>query len=260
MSLSVWAYDGSLEGLVLLARKAYAEGLAPANVTNPLAADGELFALAEPESFDLAAAYPSAEALASAAQGAGAELRAFSGELFDMILRIWMSEEGLERELLFACAQASLHGPEVLADHGSAETRKILAASNRVSHEIHRLEGLARFSPRSDGLLCAQMEPDANVVAALLPYFSRRFGGEDFALLDLRRNLAFARLGGRYESASGEAALAYLPAPESSQDEDTELWRRYFKATENPARKNPSLQRRLMPARYWRYLPEIAIS
>jgi probable DNA metabolism protein len=119
------------------------------------------------------------------------------------------------------------------------------------------MHGLARFSPRGDGLFSAPLSPDANIIAALLPHFARRFGNEDFALVDVRRCLAFARLSGRFESASGDEALAYLPSLDSASDEDTELWRRYFKATENPARHNPELQRRLMPKRYWRYLPEI---
>jgi probable DNA metabolism protein len=243
---------------MLLARKAYAEGLAPETVANALAESGELFALLGPAPFEPATLYASPADVAKAAEAAGSELRAFSGDLFDLVLLIWMSEESLEGLLLRVCAEAALHGPELLADHGRAEVRALTRAAYKVTHEIHRLEGLARFSPRADGLLCAPLEPDANVVAALLPYFSRRFGAEDFALLDARRHLAFARRGGRVESASGEEALAFLPAPDSTRDEETELWRIYFKSTENPARRNPSLQRRLMPARYWRYLPEIA--
>jgi probable DNA metabolism protein len=107
------------------------------------------------------------------------------------------------------------------------------------------------------------------VVAALLPHFARRFGAGDFALVDLRRRLAFARRGGRFESAAGDEALAFLseaagaaarrggPVGAEREDEDTLLWKRYFKAAENPARRNPELQRRLMPRRYWKYLPEL---
>jgi uracil-DNA glycosylase len=245
-----WSYDGSLEGLIVLAHKAYAETSAPDTVANALAESGELFALLGPAPL----AFPP-EDLAREAETAGPELRAFSGELFDMIAQLWMSEESLELPLLRLCAEAGRHGPEVLADHGSADLRAVSHASRRVNREIHRLAGLARFSPRLDGLYSAPLEPDANVVAALLPHFARRFGSEDFALVDLRRRLAFARRGGRFESAAGEEALAFVP--DRGSDEDVLLWKRYFKATENPARRNPELQRRLMPIRYWRFLPEI---
>jgi uracil-DNA glycosylase len=245
-----WSYDGSLDGLIVLARKAYSEGSAPDAVANALAQEGELFALLGPSPLEQVSAD-----IAGAADAAGAELRSFSGELFDLIARIWMSEEALELPLFRLCAKAGLHGAEVLADHGDGDLRALIRSSRRVFHEIHRLSGLARFYPRDDGLFCAPLEPDANIVAALLPHFARRFGGEDFALVDLRRRLAIARNGGRIESVAGEAALAFLPEPRG--DEDVLLWKRYFKAAENPARRNPDLQRRLMPMRYWRYLPEI---
>jgi probable DNA metabolism protein len=264
-----WAYDGSCEGLLILAYKAYAEGRSPETVANALAEEGELFALLGPAPFEAEASGASSEDIARKAEAAGSALRSFSGELFDLVLRIWMSEEALELPLLRICAEAGLHGPEVIADHSSADLRALSRASRRVNREIHRLEGLARFSPGPGGVYSAPLEPDANVTAALLPHFSRRFGSEDFALVDVRRRLAFARRLGAFESATGEAALAYLPPREEAQpsapaqatltqvDEEAQLWRRYFKATENPARRNPELQRRLMPIRYWRYLPEM---
>jgi uracil-DNA glycosylase len=253
-----WSYDGSFEGLVLLARKAYAEAQAPEAVANALAEEGELFALLGPAPFQAETYGASPEDYAKKAEKASSELRSFSGELFDMVLRIWMSEEALELPLFRLCAEAALHGPEILADHGRADLRAISRASRRVYREIDRLRGLARFSSCPDGLLSAPLEPDANVVAALLPHFARRFVREDFALVDLRRGLAFARRGCVFESASGEAALSYLPTKGAGDDEDIDLWRRYFKATENPARRNPELQRRLMPRRYWPYLPELS--
>jgi probable DNA metabolism protein len=257
-SRGTWSYDGSLEGLVLLAYKAYSEGAAPETVANALSDGGELFALLGPAPFEPAAQYSSPADFAMAAENAGSVLRAFSGGLFDLILRIWMSEEALEPALLRICAEAALHGPEVIADHGSADVRLISRAAFRVNHEIDRLEGLARFSPGPTGLFCAPLAPDANIAAALLPHFSRRFGSEDFALVDVKRSIVFARQDGRFSASSGDEALAYLPGPGTARDEETELWCRYFKATENPARRNPDLQRRLMPLRYWRYLPEIA--
>jgi uracil-DNA glycosylase len=243
-----WSYDGSLEGLFVLAGRALSEGTAPEAVANALASEGELFALLGPS--------PLVSETASDTQAASALIRAFSGELFDMIIRIWMSEEALELPLFRICSEAGLHGAELLADHGRADLRALSRVSRRVDCEIHRLVGLARFSPGTSGIFVAPIEPDYNIAAALVPRFSRRFGAEDFAIVDTRRRLAFARRGGRYESDSGDAALAYLPGPSGRTDDETELWRRYFEATENPARRNPELQRRLMPRRYWRYLPE----
>jgi uracil-DNA glycosylase len=243
-----WAYDGSLEGLILLAHKAYATRSAPEAVANALAEEGELFALLGPS--------PLEPARAGDAAAAGTELRTFSGELFDLVARIWMSEEALELPLFRVCAEAGRRGPDILADHGSADIRALSRSARRVNREIDRLKGLARFSPRADGLYSAPLEPDANVIAALVPHFARRFGNEDFAIVDLRRRLSVARRAGRFETAAGDEAIVYLP--DAKLDEDILLWKRYFAATENPARRNPELQRRLMPLRYWKFLPEIA--
>jgi probable DNA metabolism protein len=250
MSGGTWSYDGSLEGLIVLAHRAYSETASPDAVANALASEGELFALLGPQPLE-----PATADLARA-QNAGAQLRAFSSELFDMVIRIWMSEESLELPLFRVCAQAGRHGAEALADHGNPDLRALSQASRRVCREIERLKGFARFSPGAGGMLVAALEPDHNVACSLMPHFARRFGGEDFAIVDLRRRLSFARRGGAIESAAGEEALALVPG--AATDEDLQLWRRYFKATENPSRKNLELQRRLMPRRYWRFLPELS--
>ena len=245
-----WSYDGSLDGLFVLAHRAWATAAAPAAVANALAAEGELFGLLGPAPLEQAEPSSKEEIVAAAS-----ELRAFSGELFDLVAGIWMGEEGLEMPLFRLCAEAGRRGDEVLGDYGNPDLRLLRRSSRRVNHEVERLKGLARFAPRPDGLFASPLEPDANVVPALVPHFARRFGDEDFAIVDILREIAVARRGGRFSTAAGEEALAFLPEPRA--DEETGLWRRYFRATENPARRNPELQRRLMPLRYWKYLPEM---
>jgi probable DNA metabolism protein len=257
-----WSYDGSLEGLMLLAHRSYSESSVPDAVANTLALEGELFGPvtgAHPEPNPQMGTDLHLEAdFERQAEAAAAALGDFSGELFYFVMKVWMSEEALELPLLRICAEAGLHGAEVLADHGNADLRAVSRAARRVNCEIHKLTGLARFSDRGDGMYSAPLEPDANILCALLPHFARRFGASDFALVDLRRHLAFARRGGVFESVAGPDSLSYLPlSAGESADEEIELWRRYFKAAENPARRNPGLQRRLMPRRYWKYLPEL---
>ncbi|MDR2103675.1 MAG: DUF4130 domain-containing protein, partial [Treponema sp.] len=45
--------------------------------------------------------------------------------------------------------------------------------------------------------------------------------------------------------------------PETGPDPWEDLWRNYHHAINNGDRKNPGLQRRFMPLRYWKYLPEM---
>jgi uracil-DNA glycosylase len=252
VSAGTWSYDGSVEGLLALARKAIDEGDAPEAVANALAPEGELFALLGPAPL----VFPSGRASSDEApERAASYIRSLSGELFDLILRIWMSEEAIEPALLEICAEVGRRGPQALGDHGDPRVRALTQASRRVAREIHRIIGLARFTPRDDGLWSAPIEPDHNILSALVPSFERRFGGESFAVVDLRRSLAVRSRSGEVEVLSGDGALALLP--DRGDDAEERLWRRYYKATENPARLNPRLQRRLMPVRYWKYLPEL---
>jgi len=183
-------------------------------------------------------------------------LQSHSGLLFDLCLRAWMSEEAVEAELLAVAAEVGLAGDEAAEDYSRPQVRTLRAACKRVDCEIHRLSGFARFSPRGDGVYSAALEPDHNVIAALLPHFARRFGSQDFALVDLRRGIGFETRGGEARGLSGDEAFAALP--DRGDEEAILLWRRYFQAIENADRRNERLQRRLMPRRYWKHLPETA--
>jgi probable DNA metabolism protein len=53
------------------------------------------------------------------------------------------------------------------------------------------------------------------------------------------------------------AADIHALGGEFRDDEWEELWRHYHRTINNESRKNLHLQRKLMPKRYWKYLPEM---
>jgi probable DNA metabolism protein len=120
-----------------------------------------------------------------------------------------------------------------------------------VLHEIHRMRGLLRFSPNIDGEFIARCSPDHNILSALADYFTARFGETAWSIIDEKRGLRLRRLPGERAKLH---ALENPPAPNS--DEWEELWKHYHKTINNEDRFNPNLQRKLMPKRYWKYLPE----
>lgn len=246
--MTTWVYDGSLEGLILLAHKAYRSGEAPTLVVNPRHAEIELFA---PDSAESPAVDP------EEVERAARELLAGSRRLYAALLKVWMSEEPIEAAFLALAADLGRRGESALADWSRAELVAVAAGVRRVDREIHRLLGMARFFHRRDGLYCAPLEPDHNILPALLPHFARRFAdsGLDFALIDIKRQEALLSRRGRVEELWGETALALLP--DGSDAAEVGLWKRYFRATENPSRSNPRLQRRFMPLRYWKHLAEL---
>jgi probable DNA metabolism protein len=226
------------------------------------------------------------------AEAAAATVLGLSRRLYGAVLRAWMAEEGVEADLLAVAADCAARGEVALADYARPSLSRLAASVRRVSKEIHLLEGFARFSPLSNGRYVARLEPVHNVLPALAPFFLGRFGDTPFALVDLGRAYALgsapmptaregAEEGGRVAPAAttganeedreagrvNGGAAAWIEAsmgdalaalePDLDDAEALALWRSYFRVVENRSRHNPALQRRLMPARYWRQLTEL---
>ena len=129
-----------------------------------------------------------------------------------------------------------------------------LLASQRVTGEIHRLKGLLRFRALADGSLYAPVAPDANTVVCLAGHFQARLPNERWLIHDTRRGLAVWWDGHRLDT--GELAATAAPPVTAAEAAIQEWWRGYYAAIAIPERRNPALQRRCMPRRYWRWLIE----
>jgi len=144
---------------------------------------------------------------------------------------------------------ADLARPQVLA------VRRI---RDRVSHEIARWFAFARLRRVAAHCWYGPVNPDADIVGFIGPRFAERFHDEELIIHDVRRGIAF--WSSRAES--GLADLSDLPAQVRGRlltDCDPgaeELWRTYFRAIANPERRNPRLQRKLMPLRYREFMTE----
>jgi probable DNA metabolism protein len=131
---------------------------------------------------------------------------------------------------------------------------------DRVSKEINKLMGFIRFRKVADGIFYAAVSPDSNIVGFLGPHFSDRFADMAFLIHDVSRNLAW-----RHDPAGGSGVilLPELPADlkESLASESEAfipaLWGEYFRRIAIPERRNPGLQARLMPRRYWKHMTEM---
>jgi len=149
------------------------------------------------------------------------------------------------------------------SDRGDGDVLAVLKAAHKVTVEIHRLTGLLRFRADSAGVYIARCSPDYFILPALAEHFTLRFGETPWAIIDEKRKLRLAggRLQGGIEGDNGAARLTALsPCPqevEKETDSWEELWRLYHHSVNNEGRKNPRLQRQLMPERYHKYLPEM---
>jgi len=142
-------------------------------------------------------------------------------------------------------------------DRGDSDVLTVLKEAAKVTHEIHRLTGLLRFSPEGE-VYTARCAPDNFILPALAEHFTLRFGETPWAIIDEKRKLCLRKSNG------SEAVLlpssSGLPGPVAEKartDTWEDLWRLYHKSINNESRKNPHLQRQFMPERYQKYLTEL---
>jgi probable DNA metabolism protein len=143
-------------------------------------------------------------------------------------------------------------------DRGDPAVRAVFAAAFKVDKEIERMKGMLRFCPGEDGFYLARCAPDHFVLPALAGHFKRRFGDSPWAILDEKRGLVLVCRAGE-EPRLEPAAPRTAPSGEVGQPGDgwEELWRTYHRSITIENRKNPELQKRFMPVRYWKYLTEL---
>jgi len=178
---------------------------------------------------------------------------AFASELPDVEMTLYRY-----LEKLFADTTGIFY-KNMLDDH-SFELYQI---SRKVSLEIHRFQGFVRFQETSDGLFFSAIEPDHDILPLLAPHFARRYGSQSWVMYDLRRDKGiFWKKPEMHEITLSEKQFNTITGDilqqVKSEDEDLyrSLWKAYYKAISIPERKNTRLMLRLMPRRYWKYLPE----
>jgi len=143
-------------------------------------------------------------------------------------------------------------------DRGDSNVLTVLKEAGKVTHEIHRLIGLLRFSPDSDGVYTARCAPDNFILPALADHFTLRFGETPWAIIDEKRCLCLRKSNGSEAVlVSFSSDLPEAPAEKARTDPWEDLWRLYHKSINNESRKNHKLQRQLMPERYHKYLTEL---
>ena len=142
-------------------------------------------------------------------------------------------------------------------DRGDPVVRTVLDAAYKVDREIHRLMGLLRFKPRSDGIWLAYCAPDNFILPVFAEHFTARFGEAPWAIIDEKRELALVRLQAKSPCLGILSSFPFLFNREHTQDNWEELWRSYHRSINIQNRRNPALQLQFMPRRYWKYLPEL---
>jgi hypothetical protein len=212
------------------------------------------------------------------------ELYELSADAFGAVVYAWMSELPVTgqiirfgKKILAARNAVTGIGPDqrgkleaaqrkaanfAATDRGDPDVQTVREAAYKVWHETNRLTGLLRFCPDEKGVYTAQCEPDHFVLPALGPHFMERFGGTPWSIIDNKRRVSLCCKTGEPDALDG--TLVFLANTENpfsfgkgQGGEWENLWKHYHKTINNESRNNPGLQKRFMPARYWKYLTEM---
>ena len=130
------------------------------------------------------------------------------------------------------------------------EVKSIHGYRSKVLLEKHRMLGFVRFQNYPDYFLSI-IEPDHNILHLIMPHFVARLPKEKFIILDKKRQLA-----GFYNGDHWRLMPLTINTDSQAEDRYTLLWQEYFKTIAIKERSNTKLQKKFMPARYWKHLTE----
>ncbi len=135
--------------------------------------------------------------------------------------------------------------------------------AKRVKQEVHRFQGFVRFQEAETSLMVAAIEPDHDIVGLLGTHFKNRFPGREWIIFDTRR-----RQGIWFDQKEIQLVVFDKGLPLDSnhslkqhirsdrEDQYRELWKCYYESVNIAQRVNKGQMLRMMPRRYWKYLPE----
>jgi len=252
-------YDASFDGLLTAIFEATRLHIQPSRIIAEERYEAELFEEIHAVTTDANSAERVWNALEKRAgrDCAGMLRGAFLSEIPGIEMDIWHYQRKLFAD------KSGMYSQNILDEHA----HKLLQTANKVKQEAHLLTGFVRFQTTQQGISFAAVEPTYNVVELLAPHFCNRFPNQDWLIVDARRGCAIHYEHGELRSV--HLTPSDLPLMQGSLkneliDEDElrfrDLWKTYHVAINIKERRNIRLMTRLLPRKYWKYLPEKASS
>jgi len=132
--------------------------------------------------------------------------------------------------------------------------RRVHKLSGHVGREAHLLLGFCRFAETVSGVFYCPITPKNDVLDIVASHFKERLMGQPWVIHDKSRNKAAVYDGKSYVIADvpKEANVVYADGEKETQ----ELWVAFFNALAIEARKNPKLQRQLLPLYFRKHMTE----
>lgn len=140
---------------------------------------------------------------------------------------------------------------------------EVVQTARKVKKEVHRFHGFVRFQQAADNIYFAPIDPDHDILPLLIPHFKSRYADQQWVIYDTRRkygihydlkNVSEVQI----ENPAADFKTGTLPQEAKDENEDhyLKLWQSYYDSINIQQRSNKKQMTRMMPRRYWKYLPE----
>jgi probable DNA metabolism protein len=169
-----------------------------------------------------------------------------------MVQAAYLSELPQMETSLWEYVKGIFANPESAQNTLLPHTHAVFQTANKVKRESHDIKGFVRFQKAENGLMVAAIEPSYNIVNLLAEHFVNRFPNMQWMIADLKRGLGIHYdCNEVYELCGRTAEIPQI------KDEFAALWKNYYKSANIKERKNPKLQKRCLPVKYWKHLTEM---
>ena len=152
------------------------------------------------------------------------------------------------------------NGQKVLLSLGEPCVYRIFELCRATNHEAcHHLEFL-RFSELANGVLFATIHPKDHILPYISEHFTDRLPQENFIIYDSTHEMAAVHKAFHdfFLADAKDLDLDKIKRHSDDESEYRNLWLTFFDHIAIESRCNPSLQRHLMPKRYWADTPELS--
>ena len=238
-------FDGSFDGFLSLIHACYYEKIAPTHIQE---AEGPQLSL----SFDL---YPVQTCATKAAKVQEGIRKKISAQAALQVHNAFLSYQPHRFLAILQYVQLGFKVGHMVDSHLQTPcVATVHQLARQVGGEAHLLTGFSRFVETENGVFYSPITPKNNVLPLVAAHFSARFGSHPWVLHDKKRGQAALYDGESYliTPVPQEVTLALAPGEEDMQ----QLWKGFLKALTIESRKNPKLQRQLLPLYFRKNMTE----
>ena len=133
--------------------------------------------------------------------------------------------------------------------------RKVLDMHRQTGSEMSKWKGFLRFSVMENNAYYAEISPKNNVLALIIPHFTRRISTKPFLINDMTYNQVGLYDTREWYICSSEGLT--LPGLHSDEMKYRYMWKLFYDTTAVEGRANIKRRRQVIPERYQKHIIEL---